>query len=265
MSNRFESKIVIVTGAASGIGEKTAKKFANEGAKVVIADINKETGSIVADQIKKNNGEALFVETNVAEFISVDNMVSQTLDTFGIPDVLINNAGINVFGEPLNMPDSEWKRAFSVDLDGVWFGCKAVLPHMLKKNKGSIVNVASVHGIQIIPNCFPYPVAKHGVIGLTKALAVDYAAKGIKINSISPGYIETPIIDRFFNTKPDPIAARKEAENHQPIKRMGTTDEIANTIMFMSSDECNYMIGANIVVDGGITLRMHENEDTGAG
>ena len=265
MSNRFESKIVIVTGAASGIGEKTAIKFANEGAKVVIADINKETGSIVADQIKKDNGEALFVETNVADFSSVDNMVSQTLDTFGIPDVLINNAGINVFGEPLNMPDSEWKRAFSVDLDGVWFGCKAVLPHMLKKNKGSIVNVASVHGIQIIPNCFPYPVAKHGVIGLTKALAVDYAAKGIKINSISPGYIETPIIDRFFNTKPDPIAARKEAENHQPIKRMGTTDEIANTIMFMSSDECNYMIGANIVVDGGITLRMHENEDTGAG
>jgi len=265
MSNRFESKIVIVTGAASGIGEKTAIKFANEGAKVVIADINKEMGNIVADQIKKDNGEALFVETNVAEFISVDNMVSQTLDTFGIPDVLINNAGINVFGEPLNMPDSEWKRAFSVDLDGVWFGCKAVLPHMLKKNKGSIVNVASVHGIQIIPNCFPYPVAKHGVIGLTKALAVDYAAKGIKINSISPGYIETPIIDRFFNTKPDPIAARKEAENHQPIKRMGTTDEIANTIMFMSSDECNFMIGANIVVDGGITLRMHENEDTGAG
>ena len=265
MSNRFESKIVIVTGAASGIGEKTAIKFANEGAKVVIADINKDTGNIVADQIKKDNGEALFVETNVAEFISVDNMVSQTLDTFGIPDVLINNAGINVFGEPLNMPDSEWKRAFSVDLDGVWFGCKAVLPHMLKKNKGSIVNVASVHGIQIIPNCFPYPVAKHGVIGLTKALAVDYAAKGIKINSISPGYIETPIIDRFFNTKPDPIAARKEAENHQPIKRMGTTDEIANTIMFMSSDECDYMIGANIVVDGGITLRMHENEDTGAG
>ena len=265
MSNRFESKIVIVTGAASGIGEKTAIKFANEGAKVVIADINKEMGNIVADQIKKDNGEALFVETNVAEFISVDNMISQTLDTFGIPDVLINNAGINVFGEPLNMPDSEWKRAFSVDLDGVWFGCKAVLPHMLKKNKGSIVNVASVHGIQIIPNCFPYPVAKHGVIGLTKALAVDYAAKGIKINSISPGYIETPIIDRFFNTKPDPIAARKEAENHQPIKRMGTTDEIANTIMFMSSDECNYMIGANIVVDGGITLRMHENEDTGAG
>ena len=264
MTNRFKDKIVIVTGAGSGIGERTAIKFSSEGASVVVADINPETGNSVSEHINNSGGKSIFVETNVAEFKSVDNMVSQTLDNFGTPDVLINNAGINVFGEPLNMPDSEWKRAFSVDLDGVWFGCKAVLPHMLKKNKGSIVNVASVHGIQIIPNCFPYPVAKHGVIGLTKALAVDYAAKGIKINSISPGYIETPIIDKFFNTKPDPTAARKEAENHQPIKRMGTTDEIANTIMFMSSDECNFMIGANIVVDGGITLRIHENDDTGA-
>ena len=262
---RFKNKTVIVTGAGSGIGETTAIKFAQEGANVVIADIDPINGKIVTTKINDANGSALFVETNVANFDSINEMVNKTINEYDLPDILINNAGINVFGEPLKMPDSEWKRAFSVDLDGVWFGCKAVLPHMLKKNKGSIVNVASVHGIQIIPNCFPYPVAKHGVIGLTKALAVDYAAKGIKINSISPGYIDTPIIERFFKTKPDPDAARKEAENHQPIKRMGTTDEIANTIMFMSSDECNYMIGANIVVDGGITLRMHENDDTGAG
>ena len=262
---RFKNKTVIVTGAGSGIGETTAIKFAKEGANVIIADIDPINGKIVTTKINDANGSALFVETNVANFDSINEMVNKTINEFDLPDILINNAGINVFGEPLKMPDSEWKRAFSVDLDGVWFGCKAVLPHMLKKNKGSIVNVASVHGIQIIPNCFPYPVAKHGVIGLTKALAVDYAAKGIKINSISPGYIDTPIIERFFKTKPDPDAARKEAENHQPIKRMGTTDEIANTIMFMSSDECNYMIGANIVVDGGITLRMHENDDTGAG
>ncbi|MBH19396.1 MAG: short-chain dehydrogenase [Crocinitomicaceae bacterium] len=262
---RFKNKTVIITGAGSGIGEKTAIKFAQEGANVVIADIDIAKAEIVEDKINEKIGSAFFVETNVANYESINEMVNKTIAKYGPPDILINNAGINVFGEPLNMPDSEWKRAFSVDLDGVWFGCKAVLPHMLKMNKGSIVNVASVHGIQIIPNCFPYPVAKHGVIGLTKALAVDYASKGIKINSISPGYIDTPIVERFFKTKPDPQAARKEAENHQPIKRMGTTDEIANTIMFMSSDECNFMIGANIVVDGGITLRMHENDDTGAG
>ena len=262
---RFKNKTVIVTGAGSGIGETTAIKFAQEGANVVVADIDPINGKTVTTKINDANGSALFVETDVASFEAINEMVNKTINEFDLPDILINNAGINVFGEPLSMPDSEWKRAFSVDLDGVWFGCKAVLPHMLKKNKGSIVNVASVHGIQIIPNCFPYPVAKHGVIGLTKALAVDYASKGIKINSISPGYIDTPIVERFFKTKPDPDAARKEAENHQPIKRMGTTDEIANTIMFMSSDECNYMIGANIVVDGGITLRMHENDNTGAG
>ena len=192
-------------------------------------------------------------------------MVDETVKNFGSPDVLINNAGINVFNEPLKMSIEEWKRAFSVDLDGVWFGCQSVLPYMVEKKKGAIVNLASVHAIQIIPNCFPYPVAKHGVIGLTKALAVDYAEKGIKINAISPGYTETPILDRFFSTKPDPVAARKEASERQPIKRMGTTTEIANTILFMSSDECNFMIGANIVVDGGITLKMHDNTNTGAG
>ena len=265
MRKRFENKVVIVTGSGSGIGETTAIKFSEEGANVVIADINPDTGNQVANNINDKAGKSQFIETDVSDLNSVKNMVEETVKQFGPPDVLINNAGINVFNEPLKMSIEEWKKAFSVDLDGVWFGCQCVLPYMVEKKKGAIVNLASVHAIQIIPNCFPYPVAKHGVIGLTKALAVDYAEKGIKINAISPGYTETPILDRFFSTKPDPIAARKEASERQPIKRMGTTTEIANTILFMSSDECNFMIGANIVVDGGITLKMHDNTNTGAG
>ena len=265
MRKRFENKVVIVTGSGSGIGETTAIKFSEEGANVIIADINPDTGNQVANTINDKAGKSQFIETDVSDLNSVKNMVEETVKQFGPPDVLINNAGINVFNEPLKMSIEEWKRAFSVDLDGVWFGCQCVLPYMVEKKKGAIVNLASVHAIQIIPNCFPYPVAKHGVIGLTKALAVDYAEKGIKINAISPGYTETPILDRFFSTKPDPVAARKEASERQPIKRMGTTTEIANTILFMSSDECNFMIGANIVVDGGITLKMHDNTNTGAG
>ena len=193
---RFKNKVVIVTGSGSGMGNNSNKICSRR--INFIADIDVKSGETVSDKINKSNGSALFIKTNVTNFETVNQMVDITLNEFSSPDILINNAGINVFGEPLNMPDSEWKKAFSVDLDGVWFGCKAVLPHMLKKNKGTIVNVASVHGIQIIPNCFPYPVAKHGVIGLTKALAVDYASKGIKINSISPGYIDTPIVERFF-------------------------------------------------------------------
>ena len=265
MSKRFENKVVIVTGSGSGIGETTALRFSEEGANVIIADINPDTGNLVSNEINKKSGKSYFIETDVSDLNSVKSMVEETVKKFGPPDVLINNAGINVFNEPLKMSIEEWKKAFSVDLDGVWFGCQCVLPYMVEKKKGCIVNLASVHAIQIIPNCFPYPVAKHGVIGLTKALAVDYAEKGIKINAISPGYTETPILDRFFSTKPDPIGARKEASERQPIKRMGTTTEIANTILFMSSDECNFMIGANIVVDGGITLKMHDNTNTGAG
>ena len=265
MSKRFENKVVIVTGSGSGIGETTALRFSEEGANVIIADINPDTGNHVSNEINKKSGKSHFIETDVSDLNSVKSMVEETVKKFGPPDVLINNAGINVFNEPLKMSIEEWKKAFSVDLDGVWFGCQCVLPYMVEKKKGCIVNLASVHAIQIIPNCFPYPVAKHGVIGLTKALAVDYAEKGIKINAISPGYTETPILDRFFSTKPDPVAARKEASERQPIKRMGTTTEIANTILFMSSDECNFMIGANIVVDGGITLKMHDNTNTGAG
>ena len=259
MLGRIQDKIAIITGAGSGIGEATAIKFAQEGAKVVIAEINSENGKKVADAINSKYGKAVFIETDVAKNESVKLMVDQTVKDFGAPDIMINNAGIAVFDDPLNLSEEDWRKCFSVDLDGVWYGCKNVLPHMLEKKKGSIVNIASVHAFQIIPKCFPYPIAKHGVLGLTRALAVDYAEKGIKINAISPGYIFTPINEWFFNTKPDPVAAKKEAEKLHPINRLGASEEIANAALFMSSDECNFMIGANVVIDGGITLKIHDN------
>ncbi len=259
MTGRLQDKIAIITGAGSGIGEETAKRFVQEGAKVIIAEIKSDNGKKVADEINKSGGIASFIETDVASSNSVKSMVEKTVSIFGSPEILINNAGIAVFDDPLKLSDEDWKKCFSVDLDGVWYGCKHILPYMLEKKKGSIVNIASVHSFQIIPKTFPYPVAKHGVLGLTRALAVDYANKGIKINSISPGYIFTPINEWFFNTKPDPIAAKKEAEMLHPINRLGSSEEIANAALFMSSDECNFMIGANVVIDGGLTLKIHDN------
>ena len=259
MHGRLHDKIAIITGAGSGIGEATAKKFAREGAKVVIAEINSESGIKVADEINNNSGKALFIETDVTSSSSVKSMVEKTVSIFGSIEILINNAGIVVFDDPLTLSDEDWKKCFSVDLNGVWYGCKYTLPYMLDKKKGSIVNIASVHSTQIIPKTFPYPVAKHAVLGLTRALAVEYANKGIKINAISPGYIFTSINEWIFNNKPDPVAAKKEAEMYHPINRLGTSEEIANAALFMSSDECNFMIGANVVIDGGLTLKIHDN------
>ena len=256
---RLNNEIAIITGGGQGIGEAIARRFAKEGSKIVIAEINGETGEKVASIINEEGGKAISIPTDVSDSKAVDLMVEKTLEQLGKPTVLINNAGIAVFGPPLEITDEDWKKCFSVDLDAVWYCSRAVLPHMLESSYGSIVNIASVHSFQIIPKCFPYPIAKHGVLGLTRALAVDYANKGIKINAISPGYIFTPINEWFFNTKPDPVAAKKEAEMRHPINRLGASEEIANAALFMSSDECNFMVGANVVIDGGLTLKIHDN------
>lgn len=256
---RLQDKVAIVTGAGQGIGAAIARRFADEGARVAVAELDPKTGRAVAADIVNNGGEALFVETDVADEAAVEAMVAEVAAELGAPDVLVNNAGIAVFGDPLDISKDDWRRCFSVDLDGVWHGCKHVLPHMLKKNAGAIINIASVHSFQIIPHTFPYPVAKHGVLGLNRALALEYADRGVRVNAISPGYIFTPINEWFFNTKPDPVKAKYDTEQLHPVKRLGEPEEIAAAAAFLASDEAGFMIGANLVIDGGLTLRIHDN------
>jgi NAD(P)-dependent dehydrogenase (short-subunit alcohol dehydrogenase family) len=256
---RFEGKVAIITGAGQGIGESTARRLASEGASVVIAELNTETGQAVTESIVAGGGNATFMETDVAVEDSVKAMVDKTVIDLAPPDIIVNNAGIAVFGDPLSITSDDWRRCFSVDLDGVWFGCKHVLPHMLEKGAGAIVNIASVHSFQIIPHTFPYPVAKHGVLGLTRALALEYADRGVRVNSISPGYIFTPINEWYFSTKPDPALAKRETEQMHPVKRLGEPEEIAAAVAFMASEEATFMIGANLVIDGGLTTRIHDN------
>lgn len=258
MPGRLHEKTAIITGAGQGIGAAIARRFAAEGARIVIAEINPATGAAMAEELQRAGFPTHFVQTDVTEISAVESMVAETVRVFGPPDILVNNAGINVFADPLQLTDAEWTRCFSVDLLGVWHGCRAVLPHMLARGKGSIVNIASVHAFQIIPHTFPYPVAKHGLLGLTRALAVEYAGQGVRVNAIAPGYILTQINLDYWNTFTDPAAAQQLAATRQPMNRIGSVDEVAWPAVFLASDEASFITGEMLVVDGGASVRFHE-------
>lgn len=257
MPGRLRDRTAIVTGAGQGIGAAIAQRFAQEGARVVIAEINPETGEATAANLRAQGYQAIAIPSDVANTDSIKQMVAAAVQTFAPPDILVNNAGINVFRNPLECSDDDWRRCFSVDLDGVWACCRAVLPYMVERQRGSIVNIASVHAFQIIPGCFPYPVAKHAVLGLTRALAADFGRYNVRVNAICPGYIATQINVDYWNTFPDPAAERRRAEALHPLRRVGTPDEVAWTAVFLASDESGFITGADLVVDGGISIQVH--------
>ena len=210
----------------------------------------------------KSNGKSaarvLAVQTDVTQSASVQRAVSEAERAFRAVDVLVNNAGINVFCDPLTMTDDDWRRCFAVDLDGVWNGCRAVLPGMIERGAGSIVNIASTHSFKIIPGCFPYPVAKHGVIGLTRALGIEYAPRNVRVNAIAPGYIETQLTHDWWNGQTDPAAAKQATLDLQPMKRIGRPEEVAMTAVFLASDEATFINASCITVDGGRSALYHD-------
>jgi NAD(P)-dependent dehydrogenase (short-subunit alcohol dehydrogenase family) len=254
---RLAGKVAIVTGAAQGIGAATARLFAEHGARVVInvLEDNAQARKTLAE-IGEDN--AMLFQADVTDVASIRRMVDATVERFGSPDVLVNNAGINVFNDPLKLSDDEWQRCFEVDLKGAWNCAQAVLPHMLEIGHGSIINIASVHGHKIIPGCFPYPVAKHGLIGLTRALGIQYAAQRIRVNSISPGLILTAIAEAGFAAAPDPAAEKRRQAEILPTKRIGEPDEVAYTALFLASDEARFINAADILIDGGRSQLYHE-------
>ncbi len=258
MAGRLSDKIALVTGAGRGIGEATARAFAREGAAVVVAEQDAATGARTADALAEDGARALFIRTDVTSNASVEAAVEAALDIYGRIDVLVNNAGINVFHAPLDTTEEEWRRCFAVDLDGVWRMSKAALPSMLDRGAGAIVNIASCHSFAIIPGCFPYPVAKHGLLGLTRALGIEYAARGLRVNAIAPGYIETQIARDYWDTFPDPNAERRRAYDLHPPKRIGRPEEVAMTAVFLASDEAPFINAACIVIDGGRSVLYHE-------
>mgnify|MGYP000436381699 CR=1 FL=1 len=257
--SKLEGKVAIVTGAGQGIGEAIARRFADEGANVVIAEIKGDQGRKTAEKIQHETGaRTLFVQTDISDMDSVSRLVNETHNVFGPVDVLVNNAGIAVFRPPLETTDAEWDHCLSVDLKGAWNCSKAVLPDMLAKRNGAIINIISNHAFSIIKGTFPYPVAKHGLLGLTRSLALEYAGNGIAINAISPGYTDTQIAEDDFQRTGDAARARAEVEAKQPVGRLCRPDEVAAVAALLASEEARFMIGENIVIDGGVTIRMYE-------
>lgn len=258
--NRLEGKVALVTGAGRGIGAAIAHAFAREGAAVALAELDLDAAKRVAADIEAGTPGArvLAVRTDVTQAASAQAAVDAAQEAFGPLDALVNNAGINVFCDPLTMTDDDWRRCFAVDLDGVWNGCRAVLPGMVERGRGSIVNIASTHAFKIIPGCFPYPVAKHGVLGLTRALGIEYAARQVRVNAIAPGYIETQLTRDWWSAQPEPEAARRATIELQPMKRIGRPEEVAMTAVFLASDEAPFINASCITIDGGRSALYHD-------
>ena len=258
MTGRLRGKTAIVTGSARGIGAAVATLFAEQGASVVGLDRLYAAGQSAEASATNTADNLLRIAADVTQPDEVATAVATALQRFGRIDVLINNAGANVFDEPLQLSDFDWERCMNIDLKASWTMARAVLPTMLSQGAGSIVNIASVHGHKIIPGCFPYPVAKHALIGLTRALGIEYAARGIRVNSISPGMILTPQVEAWFAAQSDPDAERRRQAELLPCKRIGSPQEVAYTALFLAGDEARFINAADILIDGGRSQLYHE-------
>lgn len=251
LGQRLAGKSVLVSGSSNGIGAAIARLFVEHGARVAGYDRAPPPAG-------ETSACELFVAGDVADADAVAAFVDRAAQTFGTIDAVINNAGVDVFSDPLTLAPDDWWRNLAINLGGAWNFSRAALPIMLEHGRGSVVNIASVHGHKIIPHAFPYPVAKHGLIGLTRALGIEYAAQGVRVNSISPGLILVPRIEAWFAGSPDPEAKRREQENLLPPKRIGTPEEVAYTALFLASDEARFINATDILVDGGRSQLYHE-------
>lgn len=246
MADRIEGKVVIVTGAASGIGEATAPRFAAEGAKVVLVDRNQTALKKVAGDLSPDR--TLVHVADVSNSRAAEDMAASAVKQFGRLDVLINNAGVHVGGDPAEVTNDQWRKVMATDVDGVFYGCRAALPH-LEKTKGSIVNTASVSGLGGDWGMSPYNAAKGAVVNLTRALAMDMGKKGVRINAVCPSLTRTGMTADMMDDK-DLLA--KFAERI-PLGRVCEPQEIASAIAFLASDDASFMTGANVAVDDGVS------------
>lgn len=257
MAGRLEGKRVVVTGAAQGIGLAIAEAFLGEGASLFLIDRDGDLLATEAERLRAVGGKVGHATADITDADAIEQTVAAAAREIGQPNALVNNAGVNVFFEPLKLSDADWQRCFDINLKGAWNCSKAVLPGMIAAGGGVILNIASTHAFTIIPRTFPYPVAKHALLGMTKALGLEYAGQGVRVNALAPGYVRTQKAVEYWNSFPDPVAAEAETMKLHPGGRIATPGEIAKAALFMISDECPFMNATCLTVDGGMSVLHH--------
>lgn len=243
----LKNKVAIVTGAGSGIGREVAYSYAREGAKVVVSDVDEAGGRLTVENILKNGGEAMFVRADVSSPADNEMLVKKTIDAYGALHIACNNAGI---GGPAALtgdyPLDGWEKVIAINLSGVFYGMRYQIPEMLKVGGGAIVNIASILGQVGFATASAYVAAKHGVVGLSKNAAVEYADKGIRVNSVGPAFIKTPLLDKNLDQATLDFLVTKH-----PIARLGEPEEVAELVLWLSSDKASFVTGSYYAVDGG--------------
>ena len=249
---RLKNKVAIITGAGSGQGRAAALIFSREGAKIAVSDWKPELGDETVTLVKKAGGEAIFIRTDVSESADVQNLVRTTVSTYGRIDILYNNAGVG-FSSPLSMsdvintPEADWDRVIAINLRSMYLTAKYGIPEMIKSGGGSIINTASIAALIGSDSAHAYTAAKGGMVALSRALAVEFGPKNIRVNCICPGAIDTPMIAPVI----DPLKKSGQPFMTSPIRRLGRPEDIANCALYLASDESSFVTGATLVVDGG--------------
>ena len=253
MAGQLDGKVALITGAGSGIGRASALAFAREGAKVAVADIVVDGGEETVRMVKEAGGEAFFIKVDVSNAADVEAMVNKVVETYGRIDCAYNNAGIEgVIASTEEYSEEMFDKVIDINLTGVWLCMKYELPHMLKQGSGSIVNTASGAGLVGVAGMSAYVASKHGVVGLTKTAALEYAKSGIRVNAVCPGLIQTPMVERITNDQPQLGEALVAAE---PVGRTGKPEEIAESVVWMCSDAASFVTGHSMSVDGGFVAQ----------
>ncbi len=253
---RLDAKVALITGAASGIGRSTALAFAREGARVVVSDVDEDGGEGTVRLIEGEGGEARFIAADVSDGEQVAALVRATVDTYGRLDAAFNNAGTEgVMTELADCPEEAWDRVMAINLKGVWQCMRYQIPEMLKIGGGSIVNCASIAGVVGFATASVYSASKHGLLGLTRAAALEYSSRGIRVNAVCPGVIETPMVMQRGLKAEEDRKVYDDLVGLHPIGRLGRPEEVADAVVWLSSDEASFVTGHPLLVDGGYVAR----------